>query len=59
MHGDEGIQLNAVRSCRMDVTPIGALDMSGSSYQTIYYLLKDEFGDLKFESYSWIGNIRT
>ena len=44
MHGDGGTTLNAVRPCGMGVTPRKALDMYGSPYLTVPYLLRDEQG---------------
>ena len=42
MHGGGGTPLSAVRPCGMGVTPRKPLDMYGSPYLTISYLLKDE-----------------
>ena len=50
MHGDGGIPLSAVRPCGMDVTPKKVLDMYGSPYLTIPYLLRGEQGDLEDKS---------
>ena len=58
MHGDGGIPLSAVRLCGMGVIPKKALDMYGSLYLTIPYLLRDEQGDLEDKSQAWIGDTR-
>ena len=50
MHGGGGTPLCAVRLCGMGVIPKKALDMYGSSYLTILYLLKGERGDLEDKS---------
>ena len=42
MYGGKEILLNMVRPCWMDVIPSMALDMYGSPYLTILYLLMDE-----------------
>ena len=42
MDGSSGTPLSAVRPCRMGVTPRKGLDMYGSPYLTIPYLLRDE-----------------
>ena len=42
MHGGGGTPLSAVRPCGMDITPRKALDMYGSLYLTISYLLRAE-----------------
>ena len=42
MGGGEEIPLSIIRLCGMRVPPSGALDMSGSPYLTIDYLLRDE-----------------
>ena len=57
MDGGGWIPLSAVRSCGMGVTPRKALDMYGSPYLTISYLLRDEQGDLEDKSQVWIGDI--
>ena len=44
--GGEETPLSAVRPCGMGVPPSEALDMSGSSYLTIGYLLRIGCGDL-------------
>ena len=43
---DEETPLSAVRLCGMGVPPSEALDMSGSSYLIIGYLLRIGCGDL-------------
>ena len=58
MHGGSRTPLSVVRSCGMGVTPRKALDIYGSSYLTISYLLRDEQGDLEDKSQAWIGDIR-
>ena len=58
MHGGDGILLSVVRPCGMGVRPRKALDMYGSSYLTISYLLKGEQGDLEEKSRAWIGDTR-
>ena len=58
MHGGDETPLSAVRPCGMDVTPRKALDMYGSPYLTILYLLRGEQGDLEDKSRAWIGDIR-
>ena len=50
MHGGSDTPLSAIRPCRMGVTPRKALDMYGSSYLTISYLLRGEQGDLEDKS---------
>ena len=57
MHGGGGIQLSAVRLCRMDVIHRKALDMYGSPYVIIPYLLRGEEGDLEDKFQGWISNI--
>ena len=57
MHDGNGTPLSAVRPCGMGVTPRKALDMYGSLYLTIPYLLRGEQGDLEDKSQGWIGNI--
>ena len=42
----------------MDVLPYRALDMSGSLYQTIGYLLNGKWEDLESKPYNWISNMR-
>ena len=42
IHGGSEIPLSAVRPCGMGVTPRKALDMYGSPYLTILYLLRGE-----------------
>ena len=44
--GGEETSLNAIRPCRMEVLPSGALDMNESQYLIIGYLLRDEHGGL-------------
>ena len=58
MHGGSGTPLSAVRPCGMDVTPKMALNMYGSLYLTIPYLLRGEKGDLEDKSRAWIGDTR-
>ena len=58
MHSGGGIPLSAVRLCGMGVTPRKALDMYGSPYLTIPYLLRGEQGDLEDKSQAWIGDTR-
>ena len=50
MHGSGGTPLSAIRPYGMDVTPRKALDMYGSPHLTIFYLLRDEQGDLEDKS---------
>ena len=50
MHSGGETPLSAVRSCGMDVTPRKALDIYGSSYLTISYLLRGEQGNLEDKS---------
>ena len=57
MHGGSGTPLSTVRLCEMGVTPRKALDMYGSPYLTIPYLLRHEQGDLENKSQGWIGDI--
>ena len=45
--GGEETPLSAVRPCGMGVPPGEALDMSGSLYLTIGYLLRIGYGDLE------------
>ena len=40
--GGKETLLNAVKLCRMEIPPSGALDMNGSLQLTFRYLLKDE-----------------
>ena len=47
MGGGEETPLSVVRPCEMEVPPSEALDMSGSLYLTIGYLLKIGCGDLE------------
>ena len=42
MHGGGRTPLSTFRPCRMDVIPRKALDMYGSLYLTILYLLRSE-----------------
>ena len=42
MHGNGETPLSAVRPCGMGITPRKALDMYGSLYLTVFYLLRDE-----------------
>ena len=58
MRGGGGTPLSAVRPCGMDVTPRKVLNMYGSPYLTILYLLKDEQGDLEGKFEAWICNTR-
>ena len=58
MHGSGGTSLSAVRPCEMDVILKKALDMYGSPYLTISYLLRGEQGDLEDKSRAWIGDAR-
>ena len=58
MHGGGRTLLSAVRPCGMAVTLKTALNMYGSLYLTISYLLKGEQGDLEDKSRAWIGDIR-
>ena len=46
MDGDEETPLSIVRMCKIGVLPSRALDMSGSMYVTITYLLRGECGGL-------------
>ena len=50
IHGGGGTPLSVIRSCGTGVTPRKALDMYGSPYLTIPYLLRGEQGDLKDKS---------
>lgn len=45
MRGGEEIPLNVVKPCGMRVPQSEALDTSGSSHESISYLLRIEFGD--------------
>ena len=58
MNGSEDIPLNAIRSCRMELSPSEALDISTSLHLTIAYLLRIEWKDLKSKSYNWLVKIR-
>ena len=58
IYGGRGTPLSAVRSCEMGVTPKKALDIYGSLYLIIPYLLKDEQGDSEDKSRAWIGDTR-
>ena len=58
MHGGGETPLSAVRPCGMGVTLRKALDMYGSPHLTIFYLLRDEQGDLEDKSRAWIGDTR-
>ena len=58
MHVGDEIPLSVVRPCGMGVTPTKALDMYGSLYLTIFYLLRDEQGDFEDKSPVWIGDTR-
>ena len=58
MSGGGETPLSVVRPCGMDVIPRKALDMNGSLYLTISYLLRDEQGDLEDKSQGWIDDIR-
>ena len=51
--GGEETPLSAVRPCGMGVPPSEALDMSGSLYLTIVYLLRIGCGDLESQT-SWL-----
>ena len=57
MHGGSGTPFKAVRRYGMDVIPRKALDMYGSPYLIILYLLRDEQRDLEDKSKGWIGDI--
>ena len=46
MHGGDGTPLSAVRSCGMGLITCKALDMYGSPYLIIPYLLRGEQGNL-------------
>ena len=52
--GGEKTPLSAVRPCRMEVPPSEALNMSGSPYVTIGYVLRIGCGDLE----SQVGCLR-
>ena len=56
IHGGGEILLSVIRPCRMDLTPRKALDMYGSPYLIIPYLLKGEQRDLEDKSRAWIGD---
>ena len=58
MYGSGGTSLSAVRPCGMGITPKKALDMYGSPYLTIPYLLRGEQEDLEDKSRAWIGDTR-
>ena len=58
VHGGGGISLSVIRLCGMGVTPRKALDMYGSPYLTIPYLLRGEQGDKEDKSRVWIGDTR-
>ena len=58
IHGGGGTPLSAVRPYGMGVTPRKALDMYGSLYLTISYLLRGEQGNLEDKSRAWIGDTR-
>ena len=45
LHGGGGTPLRAVRPCGMGVTPKKALDMYGSPYLTISYLIRGDSGE--------------
>ena len=51
--GGEETPLSAVRPCGMGVPPSEALDMSGSPYLTIGYLLRIGCGDLESQA-GWL-----
>ena len=57
MHGGGGTLLSMVRPCRMGVTPKKALDIYGSLYLTIPYLLRGEQRDLEDKSHIGIDDI--
>ena len=44
MGGDEETPLSAIRPCQMEVLPNKVLNLSGSLYLIIGYLLKGEYG---------------
>ena len=58
MHGGGETPLSAVRPYGMGVIPKKDLDMYGSPYLTILYLLRGEQGDLEDKSRAWIGDTR-
>ena len=58
MHGGGETPLSAVRLSGMGVIPKKALDMNGSPYLIILYLLRGEQGDLEDKSQAWIGDTR-
>ena len=57
MYGGGGTSLSAVKPCGMGITPSKALNMYGSPYLTISYLLRDEQRNLEDNSQIWIGDI--
>ena len=61
-HGDQAwwqwTPLSVVNPYKMGVTPRKALDMYGSPYLTISYLLRSKQGDLEDKSQAWIGDKR-
>ena len=44
--GGEETPLNVIRPCRMKVPPNQVLDMNGSLYLIVAYLIKDEYEEL-------------
>ena len=58
IHGGGDIPLSAFRPCGMNVILKKALDIYGSPYLTIPYLLRGEQGDLEDKSRAWIGYTR-
>ena len=57
MLGGSSTRLNAIRPYGMDVTGSMTLDMCKSPHLMIFYLQKDEQGDLKDKSQGWISDI--
>ena len=58
MHDGGGTPLSVVRPCGMGVTLRKTLDMYGSPYLTIPYLLRGEQGDLEDKSQACICDTR-
>ena len=48
--------LTAIRLYKMGVPPKETLDMAGSPYPTIGYLLRSECDNLESKSHSWMVN---
>ena len=48
--GGEETLLSEIKPCGMEIPPSEALDTSKSRHLTMGYLLRDEHGDLEFQS---------